>query len=76
MRKLQPVLFGTGNGHGVEAKKRKAWTEVAERIATVSDEGVDRGGYDGARRKWGDLAHRAKKYLANRNGQNVTGTGF
>ena len=39
--------------------------KVAKKIAAVGE--VDRGGFEGAHRKWGNLAHRAKKYLKVRN---------
>ena len=68
------ALFGSGGGHGVDARKRKAWSEVAEKVAEVGNPyGINRGGAEDIRRKWSDLAYRAKQYLKRRNGKNVTG---
>ncbi|XP_072030178.1 uncharacterized protein [Amphiura filiformis] len=64
-------LFGSAGSAGVEVKKRKAWKEISEVLGSA---GYSRT-WEVVRKKWADMAFRAKQYRRNRIGANVTGGG-
>ena len=67
MREHKNVLFGNESGHGVAAKRRKAWDAAGVAVNAISK--VDRGQEKEMRAKWNDLTHRAKNYHKKRLGR-------
>ncbi|XP_072032812.1 uncharacterized protein [Amphiura filiformis] len=60
-------LFGSAGGAGVEVKKRKAWKVISEVLGSA---GYSRT-WEVVRKKWADVAFRAKQYRRNRIGANT-----